>query len=286
MKSSLRSMLTDGGSHLVMEAHNGLSARVVEDEGFSAIWASGLSISSALGFRDANEASMHEMLCVLAQMRHAASTPILFDGDSGYGDFNNFRLLVRRLERAGIDGVVLEDKPFPKRNSLLHDGHELAPIPEVCGKIRAAKEMQRNPEFCIIARTEAFIANLGLDAALARAEAYRDAGADGIFIHSRKSTPVEILDFARAWGKKAPLVIAPTTYGDCDSRVFAGTGISLYICANQNLRASVAAMQGTCRQIIKNTGIHDIEPRLAPLSELHRLFDYKELTQAEGRFSP
>ena len=97
-----------------MEAHNGLSARIVEQSGFKGIWASGLSMSAALGIRDNNEASWTQLLETVEFMSDSTSIPILLDGDTGYGTFNNFRRLVRKLEQRDIAGVCIEDKLFPK----------------------------------------------------------------------------------------------------------------------------------------------------------------------------
>ena len=105
-----------------MEAHNGLSARIVEEAGFRGIWASGLSISAALGVRDNNEASWTQVLEVVEFMSDATDIPILLDGDTGYGNFNNMRRLVRKLEQRGVAAVCIEDKLFPKTNSFIGGG--------------------------------------------------------------------------------------------------------------------------------------------------------------------
>src|SRR5512137_3037256 len=117
--SRLRRMLASGGLEFIMEAHNGLSAKIVEEAGFKGIWASGLTTSASLGVRDNNEASWTQVLEVLEFMSDATSIPILVDGDTGYGNFNNARRLVRKLEQRGIAGVCVEDKLFPKTNSFI-----------------------------------------------------------------------------------------------------------------------------------------------------------------------
>ena len=270
-----------------MEAHNGLSARIVEDTGFGGIWASGLSISAALGVRDCNEASWTQILEVVEFMRDAApNTPILLDGDTGFGNFNNVRRLVAKLEQRQISAVCLEDKVFPKRNSFIKGNQQLADPVEFAGKIRAAKDSQSNPDFSVIARLEGFIANQSLDQVLARADAYYEAGADALLIHSKQSHPNEVLDFARNWDRPCPLVIVPTTYGDTPSEVFADAGISLVIWANHSMRASITAMQATCQMIHKQQSIRAIEERVAPLSEVFRLQRAEELTEAEERYLP
>src|SRR6185503_4166740 len=189
--------------NFLMEAHSGLSAKIAEEAGFAGIWASGLSISAALGVRDNNEASWTQVLEMAEFMGDAASIPILLDGDTGYGNFNSMRRLVRKLEQRGIAGVCIEDKLFPKTNSFIRGkAQPLAEIEEFCGKIRAGKDTQRDADFVIVARVEAFIAGWGLAEALRRAEAYQQAGADAILIHSALADPSEVLAFKRVWGDR------------------------------------------------------------------------------------
>ena len=153
-----RSLLRSQQLEFIMEAHNGLSAKIVEEAGFKGVWASGLSISTALGVRDRNEASWTQVIDVLEFMSDATSVPIMLDGDTGYGDFNNFRRLVKKLCQRDIAAVCIEDKIFPKTNSLIDGDQTLADIDEFCGKIKAGKDSQSDEDFSIIARVEALIA--------------------------------------------------------------------------------------------------------------------------------
>ena len=146
------------GNQLHYEAHNGLSAKIVEETGFEGVWASGLSVSSAIGVRDSNEASWTQVLEVLEFMADATSIPILVDADTGYGNFNNFRRLVNKLIQRDIAAVCIEDKLFPKTNSFLGANQPLADIDEFCGKIKAGKDAQADDDFSVIARVEALIA--------------------------------------------------------------------------------------------------------------------------------
>src|SRR3954471_6294999 len=148
--TQFREMLRSPQLEFLMEAHNGLSARIVEEAGFRGIWASGLSISAALGVRDNNEASWTQVLEVVEFMSDATTIPILLDGDTGYGNFNNLRRLVRKLEQRGIAGVCIEDKLFPKTNSFIKgEAQPLALIDEFCGKIKAGKDSALDNDFCI-----------------------------------------------------------------------------------------------------------------------------------------
>ncbi|MDT0635026.1 isocitrate lyase/phosphoenolpyruvate mutase family protein, partial [Spectribacter hydrogenooxidans] len=162
----------------------------------------------------------------------------------------------------------------------------LADIDEFCGKIRAGKDSQVDPEFCLVARVEALIAGRGMDEALTRAHAYADAGADAILIHSKRSDPDEILTFAERFGARTPLVIVPTTYYATPVDVFRRAGISLVIWANHLLRASVSAMQATAARIQQTRSLVDVEGQVAPVAEVFRLQGAQELLEAERQYAP
>lgn len=281
----LRRLLESPQTEFLLEAHNGLSARIVEEAGFQGIWASGLALSAQFGVRDNNEASWTQVVDMLEFMADATSIPILLDGDTGYGNFNNLRRLVQKLEQRGIAGVCIEDKLFPKTNSFIAGERQpLADVEEFCGKIRAGKDAQRDPDFCIVARVEALIAGWGLDEALRRAEAYRQAGADAILIHSKLPRPDEVLAFAERWAGRCPLVIVPTKYYSTPTEVFRQAGISLVIWANHLIRAAARAMQDTARTIHEAESLLDVEDRIVPVDEIFRLQGADELAEAEKRY--
>lgn len=270
-----------------MEAHNGLSARIVEEAGFRGIWASGLSISAALGVRDNNEASWTQVLEVVEFMSDATRIPILLDADTGYGNFNNMRRLVKKLEQRGVAAVCIEDKLFPKTNSFINSERQpLADLEEFAGKIKAVKEAQADPDFCLVARLEGFIAGWGLDEMLRRAEACHAAGADALLIHSRKTTPDQVLAFAAAWNRRSPLVIVPTTYYSTPVEVFEQAGISIVIWANHNVRSAITAMQESTRRIFEERSVQAVEDAIAPVKEVFRLQNADELMSAEERYLP
>ncbi len=282
----LRRLLLSPQLEFLMEAHNGISARIVEQAGFKGIWASGLAISAQFGVRDSNEASWTQVVDMLEFMSDVTSIPILLDGDTGYGNFNNMRRLVKKLEQRKIAGVCIEDKQFPKINSFINGERQpLADVDEFCGKIKAGKDSQVDDAFCIIARTEAFIAGWGLSEAIRRAEAYRRAGADGILVHSKSPRADEVLEFAREWANRCPLIVVPTTYYSTPVEVFRRAGISVIIWANQMIRASVAAMERISNEIRSSNSIANIEDQIAPLTEIFSLQGADELTQAEERYA-
>ncbi len=176
-------------------------------------------------------------------MTDKVDIPILLDGDTGFGNFNNARRLIKKLEQRGVAGVCLEDKIVPKRNSLLEDGRqELAKIDEFAKKIMACKDTAKDPDFVVVARVEAFIAGWGLEEALKRSEAYVEAGADAILMHSKLGESSEIEAFMKVWNKRSPVIIVPTKYYTTPTDTFRGWGVNAVIWANHNLRASVQAM--------------------------------------------
>ena len=280
--AKLRQMLQSAELEFLMEAHNGLSARIVREAGFKGIWASGLSISAQFGVRDNNEASWTQVVDMLEFMADASDLPILLDGDTGYGNFNNMRRLVRKLEQRGIAGVCIEDKQFPKTNSFLNGERQpLADIEEFVGKIAAGKDTQRDDNFSIVARVEALIAGWGMDEALRRAEAYRLAGADAILIHSKLSKPDEIVTFAKEWARRSPLVIVPTRYYSTPTEVFRQAGISTVIWANHLVRAAASAMQSVAKEIFESQTLVNVEDHIVPVNEIFRLQDADEYSAAE-----
>jgi phosphoenolpyruvate phosphomutase len=281
----LRALLDPSQLDFIMEAHNGLSARIAEEAGFRAIWASGLSISASLGVRDNNEASWTQVLEVAEFMADATTVPILIDGDTGFGNFNNFRRMVVKLEQRGIAGVCIEDKIFPKTNSFLRgEAQPLAAIEEFCGKIHAGKEAQSDPNFTIIARTEALIAGWGVAEAVKRAEAYRQAGADAIVVHSAQAKPDEVLAFLDIWANRHPIVLIPTKYFTTPTEVFAQRKVAALIWANHLMRAALTAMQGVAARIQRERSVAGVEESIAPLREVFRIQGDEELRQAEDRF--
>ena len=285
--TQFRRLLHSDQLEFILEAHNGLSARICEEAGFKGVWASGLCLSSQFGVRDSNEASWTQVLEMLEFMADATTVPILLDGDTGYGNFNNMQRLVRKLEQRQIAAVCIEDKIFPKTNSFLNgESQPLADMDEFCGKIKAGKDAQLDDDFCIIARVEALIAGRGMKEAMRRAEAYQAAGADAILIHSAMNTADEVLEFKREWGDRHPVVIVPTKYFRTPTEQFRTAGFSLAIWANHLLRASLLEMQRTARILHRENSLASIEPRIAPLSEVFRLQGVAELKEAEARFLP
>jgi len=263
----LRDLFAQEGVIRLVGAHDGLSARLVETNGFDGVWASGLEISASHTVPDANILTMTQYLEASSVMNDAVSIPVVADCDTGYGNSSNVMHMVRKYEAAGIAAVTMEDKKFPKVNSFIPGRQELAPVAEFVGKILAAKNVQQSEDFMVIARTEALIAGWGQEEALRRAHAYVDAGADAILIHSKAKTPA----FTEAWDFSAPLVIVPTTYPMLSIEETDRLGIRMVIYANQGLRASIKAMDEVFAEIMREGKLDTIEDRITPLSTVFEL---------------
>ncbi len=283
----LREILRSKDLRFLMEAHNGLSGKIAEEAGFEGLWGSSLTISASLGVRDSNEMSWTQVLEILDFINDATSVPLLFDGDTGYGNFNNVRRLVRKLGQLGVAGVCIEDKLFPKTNSFIDSNQQpLADIDEFSGKIKAGKDAQTDPDFSIVARVEAFVAGWGLSEALKRADAYHTAGADAILVHSTQSRPDEVLDFQKEWRDRCPVVIVPTRYYSTPTEVFRQAGFSVVIWANHLLRSCISEMQQVAQQIRNEESLVTEEDRIAPIAEVFRLQGADELRDSEKRYLP
>jgi len=284
--AKLRTLLTSPNTEFIMEAHDGLSAKIVEEAGFSGIWASGLTISAALGVRDNNEASWTQVLEVLEFMADASSIPMLVDGDTGYGNFNNVRRVVKKLCQRGVAGICIEDKLFPKTNSFIGEGQPLADIDEFCGKIKAGKDSQEDPNFNIVARIEALISGRGMLEALKRANAYYKAGADALLIHSKQTDGEEILTFVKEWGNRCPVIIVPTTYYETPTDAWRDAGVSLVIWANHNLRASITGMREVSSRIMRDQSLIGVENEIATVKDIFKIAGNAELAEAEKLYLP
>jgi phosphoenolpyruvate phosphomutase len=285
--TQFKRMLASDQVEFILEAHNGLSAKIVEETGFKGIWGSGLAISAALGVRDSNEASWTQVLEVVEFMSDATTIPILLDADTGYGNFNNVRRLVKKLEQRQVAAMCIEDKLFPKTNSFIDSEQQpLADVEEFANKIKAAKDTQEDPDFCVIARVEAFIAGWGLAEAIRRAEAYHTAGADAILMHSKISTAKQVLSFMKEWQDTCPVVIVPTMYYGTPTHVFEEAGVNLVIWANHLIRTSITAMQKTANEIYNTKSVQSVESEVASVKEIFRIQDADELKVANEKYLP
>ena len=190
--------------------------------------------------------------------------------------------MIKKYENSGIAGVSIEDKIFPKQNSLLENGRqELISEKEFVAKIIAAREAKQNKEFMIIARTEALIAGMGMNEAIKRAHAYEDAGADAILIHSKKDTPNEIFEFSDMWNGNIPLVVVPTSYPSVNLDELISHKIRMVIYANQSLRVAHAAMSRVLQEINKTKSLSEVEEKMSTMEQIFELQEMYNIKKEE-----
>jgi phosphoenolpyruvate phosphomutase len=276
-----------GGPEVVLAAgaHDALSAKLAEEAGFDAIWASGFGISAVQAVPDANILTLTETLDAVRRIVDAVGIPVVADCDNGYGNAINVMRTVGEFERAGAAGLCIEDNDFPKRCSFYAGvRRDLVPVEEHARKIEAATAARRAREFVVIARTEALIAGLGMEEALRRARAYAAAGADAVLVHSKATDFAELREFSRAWDGGVPLVAVPTTYPDVGTDELYASGFRLAIFANQALRAAIVAMRESLAAMRRTGRIASVEKQIAPLEEVYRLVGVPELKANEKRF--
>lgn len=281
----LRNLFKKENVIYITGAHDGLSAKLVERNNFDGVWASGLEISASFGVPDASILTMSQYLERACEMNEAVSIPVIADCDTGYGNSNNVIYMVKKYEAAGIAAVCIEDKKFPKVNSLIyHNRQELASIAEFVGKIMAAKNVQKTKEFMVIARIEAFIAGWGCEEAVKRADAYARAGADAILVHSKAKDSSEIKEFCQQWDHKVPVIIVPTTYPMISEEEIKKMGVKMIIYANQGIRSSIKAMDGIFAKIKKDKGIYDIEDKIASLQSVFDIQGMPQMREQEEAY--
>lgn len=282
----LKAKMTATGLVHVMATHSPLSARLAEEAGFDGLWASGFELSALYGLADVSLVSMTQHLDMLRAIAQQTVLPIVADIDTGFGNAINVIHAIKQYEAAGAAAVVIEDKTFPKVTSLVADGRqELLRADEFQGKIAAAISTRTDPDFVIIARTEALIAGLGEAEALQRAAAYEEAGADMILIHSKKRTPDEVESFAMAWKGQAPIVIVPTAYPELsEPRIKALGKIKMVIYGNHAIRAAVTAMKDVFARIRADGGIQNVHNDIVSVEEIFRLQRMDGIKDDERKF--
>ena len=263
-----KSILKVGG------AFDAMSAKLVETGGFDAVWSGSFAISATHALPDASILTMTEFLNASSNMEEACDIPIIADCDTGFGGPSNVSHMVKKYEKAGIAAVCIEDKTFPKQNSFLENSkQELLPEKEFVAKIIAGKEAKENPNFMIIARTEALISGMGMKEAIKRANAYEKAGADAILIHSKRDSPEEVFEFSESWGGTLPLVVVPTSFPTVKLDELISHNIKMIIYANQVLRATHAIISKVLEQLQNSPSINDVS---VDMTSMQKIFELQE----------
>ena len=283
-RAALRRLIAAKPIVRIMEAHSGLSGLIIEnaevtkDDGvhrFDGMWSSSLTDSTSKGKPDIEAVDLTTRMQSLTDILECTTKPIIYDGDTG-DIAEHFVFTVRTLERNGISAVIIEDKKGLKKNSLFGTEvkQELASEEEFCHKISEGKKAQVTKDFMIIARIEEIIAGYTVDEALKKAFAAVKAGADGVMIHSKDKSGMDIKEFCqkfRAEYKQVPIVLVPTTYNQFTEKELAEWGANVIIYANHMLRASYPAMKKCAETILEAERSLEVNDLCMPIKQILEL---------------
>ena len=279
--SRLRRLIDSKPIVRLMEAHNGLSGLIVEDSSaqrngqtveFDGMWSSSLTDSTSRGKPDIEAVDISSRLQTINDIFEVTTKPLVFDADTG-GIPEHFSFTVRSLERLGVSAVIIEDKEGLKRNSLFGTDvpQTQSSIQDFSARVAIGKKAQITDDFMVIARIESLILEKGVEDALTRAEAYVEAGADAVMIHSRRKEPDEIFEFcssARTRIPNIPIVAVPTSYNSVTEDELAAAGVKVVIYANHLLRAAYPSMTAVAELILQNARSLEADGQIASISEV------------------
>ena len=283
LNQQFRQALTPGAGHLMPGAANALAARVIEATGHKMLMVSGAAVANTfLGAPDIGLVSLAELAAHVGAIRDAVNIPLLVDGDTGFGNAINVVHTVRVLERAGANGIMLEDQTFPKRCGHF-EGKDVISKAEMVQKIKAAVDTRADDNMMILARTDSRAVE-GLEAALDRARAYQEAGADFLFIEAPLSND-ELAAIPRELpgihicnmvvGGKTPLL---------SRQELADLGYSVIVYANVALQASMMAMQRTLQHLHDQGSIAGVEDQLMMFKERQQMVDADHFNALAQRY--
>lgn len=279
----LRRQLVAGAGVLIPGAANALAARIIESVGFPMVYVTGAGLANSyLGAPDLGLTTATELVAHVESMRDAINIPIIVDGDTGFGSALNLRRTVRQLERAGASAIQLEDQVFPKRCGHF-EGKEIIPKAEMVQKIRAAADARMDPEMVLLARTDARSVE-GFEAALDRVAAYKEAGADMLFVEAPRSIeelrriPAEVPGVHicnMVFGGKTPLI----QRDELGAMGFAGI---LY--ANAALQSAMLAMKRVLTHLNTHGSLAGAEAEILPFDERQTFVNYAGYNDLEKRY--
>lgn len=268
----------------LIDLHSGLTGLIIENtrvdtprgpREFDGMWGSSLTDSTSKGKPDTEAVDVSARMTTLNEVLEVTTKPIVYDGDTG-GKPEHFVFTVRTLERLGVSAIIIEDKTGLKKNSLFGTDVEQSQdtIDHFCHKIRVGKQAQATDDFMIIARIESLILDKPIEDAMERAQAYIDAGADGIMIHSRDKDPGTIFEFCHRYNllrNRKPLVVVPSSYNTVTEQELVDHGVNIVIYANHLLRAAYPAMLRTAKSILEHQRSAEADAELLPLKDVLEL---------------
>lgn len=269
----------------ILESHSGLTGLIVEKtfhlnqdgskEEFDGMWSSSLTDSTSKGKPDIEQVDLTTRLHGINDMLECTTKPMIYDGDTG-GKPEHFQYTVRTLERLGVSAIIIEDKTGLKKNSLFGTSvpQTRDTIEDFTHKIRMGKSAQITDDFMIISRIESFILGDTLEDALTRAEAYINAGTDGIMIHSKDKSGEDIKAFCQKFrenNKITPIIVVPSSYNHIKEDELIEWGANVVIYANHLLRASFPSMQNVAKSILKNKRTSELDGTCMSIKEILEL---------------
>jgi 2-methylisocitrate lyase-like PEP mutase family enzyme len=277
-----RDLLKPGAAVLLPGVANALAARVVADTGFAAAYVTGAGIANThLGVPDNGLVTLTELTDHVAAIRDVFAGPLMVDADTGFGNALNMQRTIKALERAGADAIQIEDQVFPKRCGHF-EGKEVIPAAEMVAKIKSAVDARTDADLMIVARTDAIATN-GFNAALDRAHAYREAGADVGFVEA--PTTIEAVEaIARLpWPQLINIVIGGKT-PELPNEKLRELGFAGVLYANVALQAALLGMQRALTHLKQNGSIGDATDLLASFAERQRLVDLPGFQALERKY--
>ena len=268
----------------ILESHSALTGLIIEKLKvkkndkffeFDGMWSSSLTDSCLRGKPDNQSVDYSTRLNGLSETLDATTKPIIFDADNG-GRIEHIPFLIKTIDRLGISAVIIEDKIGLKKNSFFENQKDAKQdtIENFCKKIEKANDSKLSESLMIVSRIESLILNTGMKDALNRAEAYSQAGADMIVIHSKKKQPDEVIEFAKKFKKSKnykPLIAIPSTYSSIKESTLIKNGFKLVIYANHLLRSSYPSMLKTAEEILLNQRSKESEKKISSISEVINL---------------
>jgi phosphoenolpyruvate phosphomutase / 2-hydroxyethylphosphonate cytidylyltransferase len=280
-RARLRRLISAKPIVRILEAHNALSALIAENTvverngigvSFDGVWSSSLTDSTAKGKPDIEAVDTTSRVSSVNEIFEVTTKPMIFDGDTG-GKTEHFEFTVKSLDRIGVSAIIIEDKTGLKKNSLF--GNDVSQtqdtIENFCDKISRGKLAQISDDFMIIARIESLILEAGMEDALTRADAYINAGADGIMIHSKHKNPAEIIEFMQKFREKneiTPVVVVPSSFNSVTIEEFEEMGVNVVVTANHMLRAAYPAMLKVAKSVLENGRSLEAEPDCMSIKEI------------------
>jgi phosphoenolpyruvate phosphomutase len=300
-RGKLKKLLSERKGLHIMEAHNGLSALVasevsIERQGgetleFDGLWLSSLTDSASKGHPDTEVIGVDSRLMTIQEVLNVTNKPVIVDGDTG-GEALHFEYLCSKLEAMGVSAVIIEDKQYPKRNSLEPGATQLLELPSVFAtKLKRGREVLLSDDFMIIARLESLIANRGVEDAIFRAREYLEAGVDGIMVHSKEKIPDEILSFFEHYeslcdelGYRRPVVCVPTTYNVMTDEQLFNEGANIVIHANHQLRAAHRAMEQACKTILQSDRSLEADAMCSTVRTIFKAVGFLDAKDKDARY--